>query len=84
MSTIESKGEVKGYAVRFPLVGVVSFYVEAESEQEAIEKSREIDWRLKVEPDDSTVEIEEIDMVERVATGNVLHAPLNRVEVVES
>ena len=77
-------GQVKEYTVRFPVAGILSFYVEAQSEEEAIAKAWEIEWSLTVTPDDNTIELVELYMLDEVTTGNISHAPLNRVEVIES
>jgi hypothetical protein len=64
------------YFVRMPIVGIASAEVEADSEQEAIEKMSGLNWNVKVESEDG-IEIDELDLLDRVSRGNVLYAPLN-------
>lgn len=63
------------YIVSYPIVGNVEVIVEADSEQDAIRAG----WD-KCADDDAHVEWEP---VERVTSGNVLHAPQNEIYVEE-
>ncbi len=71
----------KEYWVRIPLAGSIAINVHADSEEEAKEAAFEADWDLQVTG--GNVELDELDLYESSVTGNVLHAPLNEVEVEE-
>ena len=72
------------YDVRYPIVGVVSVYsVEADSEKEAIEKAFDTACELCAGNEDARGEIEELNAVEHLTTGNTLNAPLNDAEAEE-
>lgn len=66
---------MKKYNVLVPIAGYVQIEVEAENEKEAIDKAFEQGCSAK--------DISEFDMLEHIAEGNVLHAPMNNVEVEE-
>ena len=74
----------KEYWVRIPLAGSIAINVEAESEEEAKEKAFSSDWNISIESEKNSVELEGLDLYESIVTGNVLHAPLNEVEIEES
>jgi hypothetical protein len=58
----------KKYIVSIPLVGMAHFEVEAwEQYSDTSSDDLDVEWEL----------------VEQVATGNVLHAPLNEIEINE-
>jgi hypothetical protein len=59
----------KEYWVRIPLAGIIAVNVEAENEEEA---------------EKNNVELDELDQYEEIVSGNVLHAPLNEVEIDEA
>jgi hypothetical protein len=64
------------YIVSIPLVGSMHIEVEAESASAAKERA----WDEFNEHGEKAGEIE-WELVEHVTTGNVLHAPLNDIEV---
>ena len=69
-------GETEGplhYYVTIPIAGSVTVLVEAKDEDEAVEKA----WD-KIGDDDADVEWEAL---RKIASGNVLHAPCNSIEV---
>lgn len=66
---------MKKYGLEIPIAGYVYLEIEADSEEEAIEKAFEQGW----EQDD----IQEIDMYEQIVEGNICHVWHNRVEVAE-
>ncbi len=67
------------YIVSIPLVGAMHFEVEAQSKSEAKERA----WDAYNESGGDPNDIGDIEweLVERVVTGNVCHAPLNDIEV---
>jgi hypothetical protein len=64
------------YIVSIPLVGDAHFEVEATSESEAKEKA----WEQYNDTSSDDLDVE-WELVEKVTTGNVLHAPINKIEV---
>lgn len=60
---------MKDFYVQLPMAGIISFDVEAETEEEAIEKALCSD-KLKIE------NIDEWDVFEHICEGNVCYAPL--------
>lgn len=73
---------MKNYYVRVPLAGVIGFSVEAESEKEAIEKAMSTDIAVDLTGENGA-EIEEWDLYNKIVEGNVVYAPLWRVEAEE-
>ena len=63
------------YNVFVPIAGYVQIEVEAENEKDTIDKA--------FEQGCSAEDISEFDMFEHIAQGNVLHAPMNSIEVEE-
>lgn len=61
------------YVVRIPITGYVIVEVEAESEEEAIEKA----FNSEILSDN----IEEWELHQQVVTGNVYHGMLNSIEI---
>ena len=68
--------ELKMYYVQLPVVGIIGFEIEAESEEDAIEKALNSD---QITSDN----FEEWDVVESVCKGNVCYAPLFDAEAEE-
>ena len=64
----------KSYSVTFPITGSWSVLVEAESEEEALEKAYNTD------PDEGELTW---TAVERVVQGNVFYGELNEIDVTE-
>ena len=59
---------MKDYFVRLPMAGIASVQVEADSEEEAIEKAMLSEITID--------NFEEWDVFGSICTGNVCHAPL--------
>jgi hypothetical protein len=74
----------KEYWVRIPLAGIIAVNVEAENEEEAQQKAFSSEWNVSIESEKNNVELDEIDQYEEIVSGNVLHAPLNEVEIDEA
>lgn len=71
--------EKKQYAVTLPVAGSVTVWVDAASEEEAIDLAFEKqDWRVKT--GDGT-EAGEFDSMRRIVSGNCCHAPCWEVSV---
>lgn len=68
--------ENKTYYVQLPIVGIVGFEIEADSEENAISKALCSDQV-------TTDNFQEWDAVENVCNGNVCHAPLFDAEAEE-
>ena len=67
------------YHVRIPIAGVLSMVVDAESEEEAIEKALSTDVFIDLTEGDGTShspEVEEWDMYRSTVQGNVNYTPL--------
>ena len=75
----------KEYFVRMPFAGVISALVEAESEEDAIEKALKSDVKIDLEEGDTNngVEVEEWDLYKRTVEGNVCYTPLWEAEAEE-
>jgi len=75
-------------AVRVPFAGEVTVYVGAtgmdreELEEKALTLASE-HVALEIRPQNTDVEIGEWDCMEAICEGNVLHAPLERIEIDE-
>jgi hypothetical protein len=70
------------YLVTFPVVGGLTFTVDAENEKSAVEKAWEIDWGAEITgPNEHGIEFVDLDRVEVVSRGNVCYAPINKIEV---
>jgi hypothetical protein len=65
---------MKQYLVRLPITGVVEVYVEAESEDDAIDNALETDITID--------DIVEWDICRQIVQGNVFHGRMNAAEVV--
>ncbi len=72
----------KEYEVLIPVAGAVSVMVEAESEEEAVQKALEVDCVFNVISKDGA-ELHEIDFYEQITQGNILYAPYNEIEADE-
>jgi len=72
---------MKKYCVSIPATMAIHIYVEAETEEKAIEKAFEVEFTLNL--DGLGVEIGEFETHHTVCRGNVLSAVLNSVEVEE-
>ena len=66
---------MKDYYVQLPLAGILAFSIQAESEEDAIEKALSTDWNVSVIADGS-IELEELDTYEKTVKGNVNYTPL--------
>ena len=75
----------KEYFVRMPFAGVINAVVEAESEEDAIEKvlESELQIDLKERGTNNGVEVEEWELYKRTVEGNVCYTPLWEAEAEE-
>ena len=75
----------KTFLVRMPIAGVMTFEVEAESGEDAINKAQLTDVRIDlVEGEtDNSPEMEEWDLYKKTVSGNVNYTPLWEAEYEE-
>lgn len=66
--------------VILPIAGMVVVRVEADSDEEAIEKAINSGWSIDFNSDDG-VELLEIDAFEKIVQGNICYAPQWEAEV---
>ncbi len=73
------------YCVVVPVAGAMNINVEADSEEEAIEKAMNASWSAKVKSDDKDISMDflELDLYEKLSEGNVSYAPYNEIEVIK-
>lgn len=75
---------MKTFSVAMPFTGVAYRRIEAETEEQAIEKFLdESTFNMRPPKDETDVEIEELKFCERIVEGNVFRGVRNRVEVEE-
>ena len=66
---------MKRYAVSLPFTGYMHFEVEAESEEEALDRAYEVEFNQE--------NIAELEYHTEVCTGNVFHGVMNEVNIEE-
>lgn len=70
------------YYVEIPLCGKAEFYVEADSPEEAIEKSFNLPWtadfKLSEGCEDAEFEVYDLELMEETGRGNVCYLTCNR------
>lgn len=69
---------MKKFFVTMPIVGSITTEVEASDKKQAVEEA----WKIYHEQGPEAGEVE-WEVVSRITTGNVLHAPLNEISVSE-
>lgn len=69
------------YIVMVPISGRIDIEVEAENKREAKEKAFDVDFDIDLKG--NGVELEELEMHERIIQGNVCHATHWEIEVEE-
>lgn len=69
------KKQLKTYAVRLPITGVIDINIEAESEDDAIEKA--------LDSDITSDDISEWETCRQIVQGNVFHGHTNEAEAQE-
>ena len=76
---------MKTYIVRVPIAGVVSYEVEADNEEAAIDKALSADFSVYIKGDDDSPspELEEFDVYRKTLNGNVNYTPLWEAEAEE-
>lgn len=70
---------MKEYGVTIPIAGCIYVSVEAESEEEAIEKAFNVDWNINLQSD-GLVTLEEVDSYYKMHEGKVVFYPCSEVE----
>lgn len=73
---------MKQYRVDMPATAVVTFYVEAENEDEAVEKCFDQDWTIG-DTGNPDVEVTEMDICKTIVQGNVFRGIQNGYDVEE-
>ena len=68
------------YSVSVPVAGYFQVTIEADDEADAKNKAQEVEWttELKTKAD---MDIIELEMYETICEGNVLHVPLNEIDI---
>ncbi len=73
----------KEYLVTIPIAGAVNVVIEADSEAEAKEKALNVPFTCDIESE-AGLELVEIDVYEKITSGNVMYAPYNNIKVEEA
>lgn len=64
----------KNYEVLIPMSGCMSVFIEADTEEEAMESALNVDFHIEVTSDKKNVELTELELHKHINTGNVCHA----------
>lgn len=76
---------MKNFTVIMPFTGIAVRTIEAETEQEAIEKFLDDSTFPVINPKkDNDVDIEQIEFASKIVEGNLFHGVQNEVEVQEN
>lgn len=75
---------MKTYNVTIPVSMTLTFTVEAESEEQAVDKAFEAGVCLKASGEECSPEIAEWEMHEHITQGNVFYGVQNSIEIEES
>lgn len=72
----------KKYYVRLPIAGVLGVNVEAQNEEEAVEKALEVPWSVDITTHHGA-ELEELEAYRETGKGNVSYLTLDEAEAEE-
>lgn len=72
------------YNVDIPVAGIINVAVEADNEEEAIEKAMSVPYTVDFSSDEWDIELLEMDSYKYICQGNTFYAPLNEPESYES